>query len=81
MKFQSPILNLNMPSAKGPRHTGIITYLKFVTDGLTDKPKPICPFNFFKVGGIKMETSIFQFYIHAHGDHIMLLDHFCVNCA
>ena len=23
------------------------------TDGRTDKPKAICPFNFFKVGGIK----------------------------
>ena len=31
-------------------------YLKFVMDGRTDarmdKPKAICPFNFFKVGGI-----------------------------
>ena len=61
MKFQSPILNLYMPSAKGPRHTDIITYLKFLTDGLTDKLKPICPFNYFKVGGIKKETSIFNF--------------------
>ena len=23
------------------------------TEGWTDKPKAICPFNFFKVGGIK----------------------------
>ena len=33
-------------------------YLKFVTDGRTDKrldnPKAICPFNFFKIGGIEM---------------------------
>ena len=32
-------------------------YLKVVRDGRThglkDKPKAICPFNFFKVGGIK----------------------------
>ena len=27
-------------------------YLKFVMDGRTEKPKTICPFNFFKVGGI-----------------------------
>ena len=24
------------------------------TDGQTDRPKPICPLNFFKVGGIKI---------------------------
>ena len=23
-------------------------------DGQMDRPKPICPFNFFEVGGIKM---------------------------
>ena len=28
------------------------------TDGRTDKPKAICPFNFSKVGGIKNEMII-----------------------
>ena len=35
------------------------SYLKLVTDGRTEarthKPKAICPFNFFKVGGHKTE--------------------------
>ena len=26
--------------------------MNFVTDTWTDKPKAICPFNFFRVGGI-----------------------------
>ena len=26
------------------------------TDGRTDKPKAICPFNFSKIGGIKTQT-------------------------
>ena len=30
---------------------------KFWTDGRTDKPKAICPFNFSKVGGI-MTTGV-----------------------
>ena len=39
MKFQNHILKLSL---KGGRR-----------DGQTDEPKAICPFNFFKVGGIK----------------------------
>ena len=27
------------------------------TDGQTDRPKPICPLNFFEVGGIKKNTK------------------------
>ena len=37
------------------------------TDARTDEPKPICPTNFFKVGGIKMEstdnTFIYLFFL------------------
>ena len=45
MKFQNPILNLLRTEGW--------------TDGRTDKSKAICPFNFFKVGGIKiMKFSI-----------------------
>ena len=28
------------------------------TDGRTDKPKAICPFNFYKVGGKKIQNCI-----------------------
>ena len=31
--------------------------INFVTDARTDKPKAICPFNFSKVGGIKMNPK------------------------
>ena len=32
-----------------------------VTDGWTDRPKPICPLNFFEVGGIKKERQTKRF--------------------
>ena len=31
--------------------------INFVTDARTDEPKAICPFNFPKVGGIKILTT------------------------
>ena len=43
MKFQNPFLNFE-------RREGH-------TDARTDKPKAICPFNFFKVRGIKTEVK------------------------
>ena len=45
MKFQNHILKLSLTG--GSR------------DGQTDEPKAICPFNFFKVGGIKIQY-VFQ---------------------
>ena len=45
MKFQDDISNMNTYI-----HTYIRTYIH------TDKPKPICPPHFFKVGGIKNVT-------------------------
>ena len=37
-------------------------YLKLVMDARMDKPKAICPFNFFKVGGIKNRSLIWSQY-------------------
>ena len=49
------------------------------TDRQTDKPKAICPSNFFKVGGIKNIqihrtaefnfSKISAFYLHVNGNH------------
>ena len=33
--------------------------INFVTDGGTDKPKAICPFNFSKVGSIESQYEIY----------------------
>ena len=43
MKFQNPTIH----------HSKVNTH----TDTQTDKPKAICPSNFFKVGGIKIFTG------------------------
>ena len=45
MKFQDNISNMN--TSHTYIHTYVYTYIH------TDKPKPICPPHFFKVGGIK----------------------------
>ena len=45
MKFQNHILKLSLTGRS--------------RDGQTDEPKAICPFNFFKVGGIKIQY-VFQ---------------------
>ena len=34
--------------------------INFVSDGGTDKPKAICPFNFSKLGGIKNDFCVMQ---------------------
>ena len=43
MKFQNPSIH----------HSKVNTHTDRQTDTQTDKPKAICPSNFFKVGGIK----------------------------
>ena len=45
MKFQNPIVNFEWPVRR--------------KDERTDKPKAICPFNFFKVGGIKNKFVVY----------------------
>ena len=53
MKFQNPTIHRS--KVNGRTHTQ--------TDRQTDKPKAICPSNFFKVGGIKnMDSSEENFY-------------------
>ena len=47
MKFQIP--NMHHSEVNGRTHTQ--------TDRQTDKPKAICPSNFFKVGGIKKDFT------------------------
>ena len=49
MNFQSPNLNLN-------------GWTDAHTHGRTDKPKAICPFNFFKVGSIKTHLLLTTLY-------------------
>ena len=49
MKFQIP--NIHHSEVNGRTHT------HRQTDRHTDKPKAICPSNFFKVGGIKRTTT------------------------
>ena len=51
MKFQNPTIHRS--KVNGRTHTQ--------TDRQTDKPKAICPSNFFKVGGIKI--SILQGHV------------------
>ena len=46
MKFQNPSIH----------HSKVNTQTDRQTDTQTDKPKAICPSNFFKVGGIKSRT-------------------------
>ena len=46
MKFQNPSI-----------HHSFNTQTDRQTDTQTDKPKAICPSNFFKVGGIKRTTT------------------------
>ena len=48
MKFQIP--NMHHSEVNGRTHTQ--------TDRQTDKPKAICPSNFFKVGGIKKQLYL-----------------------
>ena len=48
MKFQNPSIH----------HSKVNTQTDRQTDTLTDKPKAICPSNFFKVGGIKNEGKL-----------------------
>ena len=45
MKFQNPSIH----------HSKVNTHTDAQTHRHTDKPKAICPSNFFKVGGIKIE--------------------------
>ena len=58
---------LMSPSMKFQNRILTKPYLKLVTEGLTgartDKPKEICPFNFFKVGGITIYAKLFGFII------------------
>ena len=66
MKLQNPILNFERTDRRTHRQN----------DGRTDKPKAICPFNFFKVVGYKkidhfdfsraVYISLLVFYITFH---------------
>ena len=47
MKFQNPTIHRSKVNGRTHRQT----------DRQTDKPKAICPFNFFKVGGIKITPN------------------------
>ena len=49
MKFQIPNIH----------HSKVNTHTHTHTDRQTDKPKAICPSNFFKVGGIKIRVNYF----------------------
>ena len=51
MKFQNPTILRSKVNGRTHTHTDR------QTDRHTDKPKAICPSNFFKVGGIKKERK------------------------
>ena len=52
MKFQNPSIHRSKVNTQTDRQTDR------QTDTLTDKPKAICPSNFFKVGGIKIDFNV-----------------------
>ena len=60
MKFQIP----NMLHSKVNRRTH--THTHTLTHTQTDKPKAICPSNFFKVGGIKRLTTCLWLWFKTH---------------
>ena len=54
MKFQNPTIHRS--KVNGRTHTQTDRQTE------TDKPKAICPSNFFKVGGIKTHTNIVYYF-------------------
>ena len=48
-------IKFQVPSSSGSL---VLQPTKRQTDGQTDRPKPICPLNFFEVGGIKTLVQI-----------------------
>ena len=62
MKFQNPSMHGSYVACIKKRDER--THMHARTDGRTDNPKPICPVNFFEVGGINSApVSNFVFLI------------------
>ena len=43
------------------------------TDSQTDRPKPICPLNFFEVGSIKMVSNLSQLFAYTVYPNVTML--------